>query len=733
MNHCLSRRSFLRSAGALVLAFDLPAGAADGGLGLPGDLKQNPKIASWLRIEATGTVRLLTGKVELGQGILTAFGQICCDELDIRPNRLVITSGDTTLVPYEGPTAGSLSMMNGGSAIRQVSADARFILLMRAATKLGTDASRITIADGTIGAPDGQRITYWDLVSDKDFAIDAPGTAPHKRPDARTLVGTSAPRLDIPAKVYGQRVYLHDLRPDGMLHGRVVRPPAYGATLDDVAAIDRAMPGIVQTVRDGSFLAVIAEREEQAIAAASLLRDAARWRLPATAPDWLGIYDWLLSQPTKDVTIRDTPAPTGATTTSVRAEYRKPYLMHGSIGPSVAIATLGMDGTMVVQTHSQTVFETRGAIAMLLGMEKEKVRLQHEQGSGCYGHNGTDDVAADAALLARAMPGRPVRVQWSRSDEHRWEPYNSAMVMRIDAKVDAAGDVADWKYDLWSTSHGARPENDAGNLLNGPLLEKPFAMPSGRNAGPPNYAADRNAIAAYDFPGQRVVTHFIPTFAARASSTRSLGAFSNVFAVESFMDELALRAGADPIAYRLRQIRDERARAVMQKAADAFGWAAWKREKGHGRGFAYARYKNLAAFTAVALEVAVDRATGNVRVLRVVVANDAGEIVNPDGVRNQIEGGVIQSLSWSLKEQVRFGPAGVASRDWETYPILTFSEVPPVDVLLLDRPATPFLGTGEASQGPTAAALANAVADATGVRIRELPLTQTRVKAALVT
>jgi CO/xanthine dehydrogenase Mo-binding subunit len=734
MNIDTTRRHFMAGAGALALGFtlDVDASAQQPSL-LPGDLRQNPKVSSWLRIEANGRVRLLIGKVELGQGILTAVAQLCADELEIDIKRIDITSGDTRLVPDEGTTAGSFSMPNCGTAVRQVSAEARQILLGLAATRLNAEVSKLAIQDGTVSGPDGKRVTYWELVSGRELEIDATGKAPLKPREARRYAGKHVPRIDIPAKVTGERIFLHDLRLEGMLHARVLRQPAYDAELValDVSEVEK-MPGVVKIVRNGSFVGVLAEREEQAINAHARLQQIAKWQQPDKSETQDTIYDWLQSQPERLLKIREQPNTSApAEALSVEATYRRPYQMHGSIGPSVAIAVLDAQGITRVDTHSQSVFETGQAIAEMLGVDKSKVHMRHEQGSGCYGHNGADDVAADAALLAQAVPGRPVRVQWSRQDEHKWEPYGAAMVVKTKARVDANGDILDWRLDLWSTSHLARPAGKAGNLLPARALEKPFAMPAAVNNGPPNYAADRNAIAGYDFVGHTVHTHFIPAFAARSSSTRALGAYANVFAIESFMDELAHRAKVDPLEYRLRYLKDERARAVLQKTAEMIGWKG--RGKGPNRGFglAMARYKGTASWNGVAMEVEVDRSSGNIRVLRVVSANDAGEVVAPDGVKNQIEGGIVQSLSWTLKEAVRFGAGGVKSVDWVSYPILSFSEVPPIEVELIDRPGAPFLGAGEASQGPAGAALANAVFDATGVRIRDIPFTPARIKAAL--
>ncbi len=738
----VSRRVLLKGTAAITVAFALPLEAdaqrarpeAPAGPPLPGNLRTNRKVSAWLRIEDGGKVRLLVGKVEIGQGILTALQQLCADHLDVDFNRIVITSGDTFLVPNEGTTAGSLSMQGSATAVRQASAEAREILLHLAAEKLGAKREDLSVSDGRISGG-GKSVTYWELASSNPLDVEATGKAALKPRAQLKYAGKSIPRIDIPAKMTGGAIFLQDLRPDGMLHGRVVRTPAYEARLlnADLASVEK-MPGVVKVLRDGSFLGVIAAREEQAIAAAEALRKSAQWDVPKDGPTQDTVYDWLLQQKTKDLFIKNEPLKEGAQVArTVEANFRRPYHMHGSIGPSCAIATLGSDGVMTVQTHSQSVFETRTAIAKMLGVENNKVRCQHVQGSGCYGHNGADDVAADAALLARAMPGRPVRVQWMRHDEHKWEPYGSAMVIKVKAGVDANGGILDWNYEIWSTSHGTRPNSDAGNLLPARALEKPFAMPVPVNGGGPNYAADRNGIAAYDFAGHKVTTHFIETFAARASALRGLGAWANVVAIESFIDELTVMAKADPVEYRLRYLKDQRARDVLQKTADMFGWSKWEKRPARGRGIAYARYKNLATYTAVAIEAEVDRASGNVRVLRAVSANDAGEIVSPDGVRNQIEGGIVQSISWTLKEAVRFGPSGVRSEDWNSYPILTFSEVPAIEIELIDRPGAPYLGAGEASQGPAGAALANAVRDATGVRYYETPFTPARIKAGLST
>jgi nicotinate dehydrogenase subunit B len=492
------------------------------------------------------------------------------------------------------------------------------------------------------------------------------------------------------------------------------------------------MPGVLKVVRNGSFLGIIAKRQDQAYDAASALAKKAEWNVEESLPGNDGIYDWLLAAKTQDKEILNTKRPNSTKPArTIQFQYERPYQMHASIGPSAAIATYGQEGVLTIQTHSQSVFDTARAIARMLGLEESKVRLQHVPGSGCYGHNLADDAAADAALLAMEVPGKPLRLQYTRPQEHQWEPYGSAMVVKTQVGVDEEGAVVDWVLELWSTSHGTRPDGEPGNLLSARYLDKPFKMPEPENGGPPNYAADRNAIALYEFPAQRVVTHFVTEMPLRVSSTRSLGAYANVFAIESTMDDIAREAGIDPVEYRLRYLRDDRAREVLIAAAERFGWNGWSKSKDRGRGIGFARYKNLAAFTAVALEVEVNRENGRIRVIRAVSANDSGQIISPDGITNQIEGGIIQSLSWTLKEEVLFDKRQVLSEDWKiySYPILTFEEVPPIEVVLINRPGEPFLGTGEAAQGPTAAALGNAVADATGVRYRRIPFTPKRIMA----
>ncbi|MFM9992116.1 MAG: molybdopterin cofactor-binding domain-containing protein [Burkholderiaceae bacterium] len=730
MTTTLSRRQLLQSAGFLSLAFGIPLETAlsQQPARLPGDLQIARMLRAWLRIESNNQVTLLVGKVELGQGILTAILQICADEMDISLEQIKVISGDTSLVPDEGVTAGSFSMPNCATAVRHASAEVRAILLGLASEKLNQPIASLKVLQGVITSSNGASVRYGDLVIGQALEREATGQVPLKPASDHRFIGRSVPRPDIHDKVMGKSIFVQEMRLPGMLHAQVVRPPTYGAKLKTLSTANvEKMPGVVKVVRMGSFIGVVAQRIEQAHAAAQALAQAATWDVPQALPRESELAQWLRNAPHRLIETKKQVRNGGeATSKKIKATYFRPYQMHASIGTSAAIATFSND-QLVVQTHSQSVFETRTAIAKMLRMPVEKVRLQHVQGSGCYGHNMADDAAADAALFAIAVPGSPVKLQYTREQEHLWEPYGSAMLLEVEASVDIKGDVLDWNFDIYSTPHGTRPQGEAGNLLSALYLDPPFQQPVPANGGPPNYAADRNGIALYDFAGHQVLTHFITQMPLRASSHRGLGAYANVFAIESFMDELAHAAGVDPVVYRLRFLKDPRGRDAITEAAKAFGWDRWQRRPGRGRGIGFARYKNIAGYCAVALEVEVNATSGNVRVIKAVVSADCGHIVNPDGVANQHEGGLIQSLSWTLKEEVHFDETQVLSSDWSSYPILGFNEVPPVEVVLINRPGAPFLGIGEAAQGPTGAALANAVFDATRVRYRQLPLTPQRI------
>ncbi len=714
------------------------AGVAEPGgeAGLPGSLQRAPMLDAWIRIDPSGAITVFTGKAELGQGIETALAQVAAEELAVAPTSIAIVTADTSRTPDEGYTAGSHSMQDSGTALRNAAAQARAILLSVAARRWGLPAGMVRPEGGAAVAPDGRRIGYGALVSARTLHVRAQPHSTLTEAGRQRIVGASVPRLDIPAKLTGEPIYVQDLRLPGMVHARVVRPPSYRAHLTsaDIEAA-RRLPGVLHVVRDGSYLAVVASREYEAIVAMEALARSAKWEEKADLPEQSRLFDELTAWPARTIEIAAAGAgsmPAASGTRALSAEYRRPYLMHASIGPSCAVARFE-DGGLTVWTHSQGVYPLRRALAELLQLPEDRVHCIQAQGSGCYGHNGADDAAADAALIARAVPGRPVRVQWMRTDENLWEPYGPAMLARVSGSLDPAGRIASWEYDVWSNTHSTRP-GGAGHLMPAWFLAHPVPPPPPRPIPLPEGGGDRNALPLYRIPRLGARYHFIAGMPLRVSALRSLGAHLNVFAIESFMDELAQAAAADPVDFRLRHLDDPRAAHVIQTAAARFGWTRHRAAAGVGRGFAFARYKNLATYAAIALEVGVEP-DGRVRVRRAVAAVDCGEAVNPDGVRNQIEGGIVQAASWTLEESVAFDHTRVTSRDWSTYPILRFAGVPDsVEVVVVDRPGEPFLGLGEAAQGPTAAAIANAVAHATGVRVRELPLgrSTSQIRAGIV-
>lgn len=712
---------------------------------LPGSLKTTPQLDAWIRIDTAGKVTVCTGKAELGTGIRTAFLQLAAEQLDIEPQSITLITADTGETPNEGYTAGSHSVADSGTAIFNAAAQVRALLLQTAAAQLHVDASTLTTQAGQIVAADGRRLSYGDAVSGTNLHRSAQPGVPLKPPAQFHVVGHTLPRVDIPGKVTGGPSYIQDMRMPQMVHARVVRPPAYGATLAalDTAPVER-LPGVLKVVRDGNYLAVVTVDEWQAIVAMRELMAAAQWQAGPALPDPSTIHETLMKLPAQEIKVADQSGAAAPAAHTVDVRYSKPYMTHGSIGPSCALARFE-DGSLTVWSHTQGVFPLRAGLAEMLSLPKARVRCIHVEGSGCYGHNAADDVAADAALIARAVPGRTVRVQLMREQEHTWEPFGPAMTTHASASLDANGTIVDWRYELWSNTHNNRIDN-AGRLLPAQLLAQPFTPAPPKPIPMPEGGGDRNSIPLYRVPNLHVQNHFLPDMPIRVSAMRSLGAHMNIFAIESLMDELALVAQADPVEFRLKHLDDPRARDVIQLAAQRFGWqrrvpaAAQSSHAGadgaggasRGVGFAFARYKNLMAYCAIAMEITVDRDTGGVAIERAVAAIDCGQIVNPDGVRNQVEGGILQTTSWTLYEQTTFDMRGITSYDWSTYPIMRFSSVPKrVEVHLIDRPGLPFLGVGEAAQGPAAGVLANAIADATGARIRDLPLAGARLKAAL--
>ena len=677
----------------------------------PAALTDARRLSQRVHFERDGTVSIASGKVELGQGIATALLQIAAEELDVEISRIRLLPASTAYSPDEGVTSGSLSIQDGGKALREACAKVRRLLLEKAARRFDVPLQELRVEDGTIRGRD-IKVSYWEFAEDEG---EIPGDAPVKPQAAYTVVGASVPRVDLPRKFAGEASYVHDMVIPGMLHARVVRPSKAFKRLLTVPDV----PG-VKVVRDGSFLGVLAEREEEAIAAAAKLRAKCTWEEGPPVPD--DMPTWLKAHVTERI-ISKANADAAAKARGVKrlqASYTKPAIAHASIGPSCALARWKGD-KLEVWSHTQGIFGLRQDLAKILSMREEDIVVTHVEGAGCYGHNGADDVALDAALLARGANGRPVRLQWMREDEFAWEPYGAAMAFELEAALDDSGRIVSWRHEFWSNGHTHRPGRaKLPTLTAAAHLAKPFEIAPAVNPALPAGGADRNCIPIYDFADLLVVNNYVREMPLRSSSLRSLGAFGNVFAIESFMDECAAAVGADPAEFRLKHLTDARGRAVIEKAAEAF--RAFRKTENRGRGIAFAKYKNLGAYCAVVAEV---EATHELRVTRLVAAVDVGLPVNPDGVANQIEGGCIQAASWTLKEAYRPGVVG-----WEDYPILKFSEVPRVEVLLL-KSSEKSVGAGECTMGPVAAAVANALYDALGVRVRDLPLTPDRIAAAI--
>jgi CO/xanthine dehydrogenase Mo-binding subunit len=680
------------------------------------------RLDDWIAIEPDGAVVAYSGKVETGTGVRTALAQIVAEELDVSPARVRLVMGDTGRAPDEGYTAGSMTIQMGGAQLRNAAAEARQALLERAAEYLGTPVEQLEIHEGVVcvqGAAERQ-VGYGELQGGRLFNRTVSGIAPVKRPAGYQVVGTSARRVDLAGKFTGAPSFVHDLRRPGMLHGRVVRSRADGARL---LAIDASAVHDAQVVRLGNFVGVVAEREEQAIKATTQLK--VTWDEPAALPPQASLFHWMRGHANEDRLVTeqgDVESGLRQAAKRVQAAYRQPFQAHASLGPSCAVAEL-RDGVMTVWCSSGGVYPLRGALADLLEMPPEHVHVIHMEGAGAYGQNGSEDAAADAALLARAV-GQSVRVQWSRAEEFAGEPKAAAMLIEVRAGLDDEGRIVAWDYQAWSPTHTNRPRQALG------LLAGREMRGQSPQTGAFFFGGDRNAPTSYVLANQRVTMHWVAQPPLRTSSMRSLGGAANTFANESFMDELAAAAEADPLAFRLRHLDDPRALAVLEAAAQAADWGT-ALPNGEGRGLAFARYGGHEAYVAMVAHVAVDAASGTVRVRRITVAHDCGLIINPDGVRNQIEGNVLQALSRALKEEVHFDAHGPTSLDWETYPILTFSEVPELDVVLINRTDQPPMGAGEPATVTVAAAVANAIYAATGARLRQVPFTPERVRAQM--
>jgi nicotinate dehydrogenase subunit B len=663
---------------------------------------------------------------------LTALTQIAAEELDLTFEQVHLVSGQTDFSPNEGFTSGSYSIAVGGASIRLVCAEVRALFLDRLAERLRCKPGELSISAGKIlhaGKETGQ--DYWSMAGDVALDRRASGSAPTKLPASYKIVGQSIPRVDLPAKVLGA-AFIQDIAPEDVVHARVLRQPWRDANLAalDEATVRKAVKAPIEILREGNFVAFTADSEIAVMRAAQVARTLVHWDGGQKVPDEINEPEWLKVQPARSRTVNNGKAP-AKDGQVVTARYSRPFLTYGSIGPSCALAQF-KDGALTVWSHSQGPAVVREWLARTLGLKAAQVTVLHRQGAGAYGHNTADDAAFDASFIAMRMPGRTVRVQWSREDEFEAAPLSTGMVVELRAMLDGDKKPADWTIEIFSPPHAQRPGYNGNHNLAGAA-----ALP---NAPPPNDVSDvpddrgggatRNGYAIYDLPRHRLIHHLLPKVPLRTSSLRGLGAWANVFAIESFIDELAEIAGIDSVTYRLSLLSDPRARRVVETAAQMSGWFEQpKFNEGEARGFGFARYKNIAAFAAVVAEVEVDE---EVSVKRVWCAADAGLVITPDGARNQIEGGIIMGASFAMKERVRFEDGKVATMTWGEYPILRFSEVPEIDIRVIDAPNEPALGLGEASVGPTGAAIGNAVARALGKRIRDLPLTRERIMATLL-
>ena len=691
---------------------------------LPSSIAASPHLKQWISIGPGKQITVYSGKVELGQGISTALAQIACEELGIASDQLLMVAGHTGYSPDERYTSGSQSTEVGGAAMRCACAEARMLFAQAAVRAFGVAAGSIRVERGIFSSGETDRTTdYWSLAGEVDLSIIISAQAPlRRRADFRT-VGKSVARADLPAKLSGA-AYIHDFALPDMLHARMLRGPHPSCRIDSVD-IDglKALDGVTHVVRSGQFLAIAGPNEAELVRALAHAVKLVQWQRLETLGVQTEIAQMLPAMRCESAVVHAQGAPAPAVTL-LKARYSRPYLAHAAIGPACALADPA-DGHLTVWSHTQGSFFLRDQIARALGRDKHQVDVIHMPGAGCYGHNGADDAAFDAAFIAQ-FTGRPVRLQWMREDELSASPFGSAGVTEIEAGVDANGHICAWNLQVWSHSHIKRPGwGDGVNLLGAWAIEPPLPESKNKDVSLPTGGGQRNSIALYDFPHQQVTYHFIEHSPVRVSSLRSLGAYVNTFAIESFLDELAAQIGADPVDFRLRHLSDPRARAVIKEVARISGWQSnMPAASGTGMGIGFGQYKNHAAYCAVVARVRVEE---KIHVEKVWAAVDAGTIINPDGLINQIEGGIIQSMSWTLKEAVTWSDSAITSNTWDTYPILNFDEVPQVEVVLLDQPEQPSVGVGEAAAGPTAAALGNALAHALGLRARHLPLTAERL------
>jgi nicotinate dehydrogenase subunit B len=723
-----TRRDFLKSSGALVVTFSIAGHLSPAFAEAVGKTVAPDEVDGFLAIDGHGAVTVYSGKVDLGTGLRTALTQIVAEELDVPMARVTIIEGDTALTPDQGPSFGSLSIQNGGTQLRLAAATARRALLQQAAQQLGTKPDDLTVADGAITAKStGKAVSYAELVGGRNFALKLDKDAPAKDPKSYKLVGTPVARLDIPAKVTGRFTYMQDFSVPDMLHGRVVRPPAIGATLQSVDESSvRGMPDVT-VVREGNFLGVVARDEWTAIKAMQQLKASwSSWEgLPEQSQLWAHVRATKVNKDDVTSNVGDAAVALDQGAKRLKATYDFAIHTHGSIGPSCAIVDI-KDGKLTCWSASQATHNLRKQLAAMLSMPPENVRAIYIDGSGCYGRNGHEDAAADAALLARAA-GKPVRVQWMREDEHGWDPKGPPTLVDLEAALDAKGGIVAW------SSQFLIPEGAAGNVK---LVAAELAGLPHETAISPGSILQNSAIP-YDFANIRTVAHRLADTPFRPSWIRTPGRMQNTFANEAFMDELAAAAGADPLEFRLRYLKDPRGIELLERLAKLAKWESRpspQRQSGDvvtGRGISYVKYELVRTYIGAVAEVEVNRKSGAIRVTRFTVVHDCGQVINPDGVKNQIEGNMVQTVSRTLKEEVKFDRSRVTSVDWASYPILTFPEMPEVVIELIDRPSEKPWSAGEPSAAIVPSAISNAVFDAIGARLRSVPFTPGKVRAAI--
>ena len=694
---------------------------------VPSALRKAPDVQSWIGVRTDGRIEARTGKVELGQGLRTALAQIVAGQLGVSVERVVVRPAGTEGSPDERYTAGTRSIEEGGAALAVAAAAFRRLVLERAAAMARHPPDELAVDDDGVRGPGGLRLTWTQLTA------EGPVTGPAGEHDAPRWTGAplgeAAVREDIRTKLTGSGAFLHDLALPGMMYARALLPPQYDAellNLDETSA--RAAPGVRSIVRDGRVVIAIAQREEQAVGAVARLRRGAVWSEPGL--DWDDDVERMLrALPAQTLTVQDdaaVPAALRAGRHRLAATYVRPYHAHAAVAPSCAVA-VDRDGRLTVWTHSQGVYPLRAELATLVGIPADRITLRHVDGPGCYGHNCADDVAAFAAIAARAVPGTPVRLQLSLTDEMTWEPYGSAMLADIEGAVDEHGRLTAWRHRSRTDVHAVRPTGAGDRLVPAWLSAKPRQRPWPG----PHDTGTRDVVPIYDIPAVCAGTDFVRG-PLRTSALRSLASFHNIFASESFIDELAEAAGRDPVEFRLANLGDPRARRVLEVAASRCGWRPRVGPSGRGLGVALSRYKKTKAYVAAVARAEVDATSGAATIASLLLVCDAGTVINPDGLRNQLEGGALQSLSRTLHEEVRADAGGIRSQDWASYPVLRFDRVPAVSTVLINRPDCPPLGAGEAAGPPVAAAVANAIDDAIGVRLRRMPFSRERIEQRLM-